>query len=78
LLSKLRKRINEHSSKNLIIRVIIQNKLSNVFVLKIAMKLRETNALNLENFFYKKIKNVIKIKEIRTLKLLIATNLNVH
>jgi len=47
-------------------------------VLKIAMKLRETNALNLENFFYKKIKNVIKIKEIRTLKLLIATNLNVH
>ncbi len=78
MLSKLRKRINEHSSKNLIIRVIIQNKLSNVFVLKIAMKLRETNALNLENFFYKKIKNVIKIKEIRTLKLLIATNLNVH
>jgi len=49
-----------------------------VFVLKIALKLRETNALNLEQFFYKKIKSVIKIKEIRTLKLLIATNLNVY
>lgn len=49
-----------------------------MFVLKIAMKLRETNALNFEQFFYKEIKSVVKIKEIRTLKLLIATNLNVY
>ncbi len=47
-------------------------------MLKIAMKLRETNALNFEQFFYKEIKSVVKIKEIRTLKLLIATNLNVY
>jgi len=49
-----------------------------VFVLKIAMKLRETNALNLKQFFYKEIKSVAKIKEIYALKLLIAINLNVH
>jgi len=49
-----------------------------VFVLKIAMKLRKINALNFKQFFYKKIKNVVKIKEICTLKLLIAINLNVY
>ncbi len=34
--------------------------------------------LNLEQFFYKEIKNVINIKEICALKLLIATSLNVY
>jgi len=49
-----------------------------VFVFKIAIKLRKTNALNLKQFFYKKIKNVVKTKEICILKLLIAINLNVY
>jgi hypothetical protein len=47
-------------------------------MLKIAMELCETNALNLKQFFYKEIRSVVKTKEIRALKLLIATSLNVH
>jgi len=42
------------------------------------MELCETNALNLKQFFYKEIRSVVKTKEIRALKLLIATSLNVH
>jgi len=50
-----------------------------VFILKIAIKLRKTNALNFEHeFLYKEIENVVKIKEFPTLKLLIAINLNVY
>jgi len=49
-----------------------------VFVFKIVIKLRKTNALNFEQFFYKKIRNVIKTKKICILKLLITINLNVY
>jgi len=49
-----------------------------MFVLKIAIELYKTNALNLEQFFYKKIRNVIKIKKNCILKLLIAIDLNVY
>jgi len=42
------------------------------------MELCETNALNLKQFFYKEIRSVVETKEIRALKLLIATSLNVH
>jgi len=49
-----------------------------VFVLKIAIELRKTNALNLDEFFYKEMINVVKLKEIRALKLLITINLNVY
>ncbi len=34
--------------------------------------------LNLEQFFYKKIRNIVKTEEICTLKLLIATDLNIY
>lgn len=47
-------------------------------MLKIAIKLHKTNVLNFEQFFYKKIRSIVKIKEIRTLKSLIAINLNVY
>ncbi len=49
-----------------------------MFVFKIVIKLRKTNALNFEQFFYKKIRNVIKTKKICILKLLITINLNVY
>jgi len=49
-----------------------------MFVLKIVIKLRKTSALNLKHFFYKEIKDVVKIKEICILKLLITISLNVY
>ncbi len=49
-----------------------------VFVFKIAIKLYKTSALNLDKFFYKKIINIVKSEEICTLKLLIATDLNIY
>ncbi len=49
-----------------------------MFVLKIAIELRKTNALNLEQSFYKEIRSAIKTREICALKLLIAINLNVY
>lgn len=49
-----------------------------MFVLKIAVELRETSALNLEQSFYEGMRSVVKTGEIRALKLLIATNLDVH
>ncbi len=49
-----------------------------MFVFKIVIKLRKTKALNFEQFFYKKIRNVIKTKKICILKLLITINLNVY
>ncbi len=49
-----------------------------MFVLKIAIKLYETNALNLKQCIYKDIRSVVKINEICVLKLLIAINLNVY
>lgn len=42
------------------------------------MKLHKTNALNLEQFFYKEIRSIVKTKEIYTLKLLIVIDLNVY
>jgi len=47
-------------------------------VLKIAVKLRKTNALNFNQFFYKEIRSVVKSEKICILKLLIATDLNVY
>ncbi len=47
-------------------------------MLKIAIKLHKTNALNFEQFFYKKIKSIVKTKKICALKLLIAINLNIY
>lgn len=47
-------------------------------MLKIAVKLRKTNALNFNQFFYKEIRSVVKSEKICILKLLIATDLNVY
>lgn len=47
-------------------------------MIKITIKLRETSTLNLEQIFYEELKNAIKTKEIRTLKMLIETSLNVY
>jgi len=47
-------------------------------VLKIAVELYKTNILNLEQFFYKEIRSVVKTEKICALKLLIATDLNIY
>lgn len=47
-------------------------------MLKIAIKLRETNVLNFDQSFYEEMKSVVKLKEICALKLLIKNDLNVH
>jgi len=52
--------------------------LNNIFVLKIAVELYKTNILNLEQFFYKEIRSVVKTEKICALKLLIATDLNIY
>jgi len=78
LLSELRKRINEHGSEDLTTRVMVWSGLGNVFVLKIAVELRETSALNLEQSFYEGMRSAVEAGEIRALKLLIATGLDVH
>lgn len=78
MLSELRKRVNEHGSEDLTKRVRVWSKLGNVFVLKIAMELRETSVLNLDQSFYEGMKSAVESGEIRALKLLIETGLNVH
>ncbi len=52
--------------------------MNNIFVLKIAVELYKTNILNLEQFFYKEIRSVVKTEKICALKLLIATDLNIY
>ncbi len=47
-------------------------------MLKIAVELYKTNILNLEQFFYKEIRSVVKTEKICALKLLIATDLNIY
>ncbi len=47
-------------------------------MLKIAIELYKTNALNLDKFFYKKIISAVESEEICILKLLIATDLNIY
>lgn len=49
-----------------------------MFVLKIVVKLRKTNALNFKQFFYKEMRSVVKMKKIYILKLLIVISLNVY
>ncbi len=47
-------------------------------MLKIAIELYKTNMLNFKQFFYKKIKSIVKTKKICILKLLITINLNIY
>ncbi len=78
MLSELRKRVNETGSRDLTTRVKVWSGLGIVFVLKIAMELRETSALNLDESFYEGMISAVESGEIRALKLLIATGLDVH
>lgn len=78
MLSELRKRVNENGSKDLTTRVRVWSGLGIVFVLKIAVELRETSALNLDQSFYEGMRSAVESGEIRALKLLIATGLDVH
>ncbi len=47
-------------------------------MLKIAIKLYKINTLNLDQFFYKKTRSIVKSEEICALKLLIAIDLNIY
>lgn len=49
-----------------------------MFVLKICVELRETSVLDLEQSFYEGMRSAVEAGEIRALKLLIATGLDVH
>ncbi len=47
-------------------------------MLKIAIELYKTSLLNLNQFFYKEIKSIVKLEKICVLKLLIAIDLNIN
>jgi hypothetical protein len=52
--------------------------MSNIFVLKVVMKLHEHNAIDLELLFYEELTIAMIVEKMRAIKLLVAIDQNVN